>query len=212
MTVVKPITNLTEGIRPVKTNEPAASAESTVKEIGVERLLKAEPVQLCVDTMQAIVQGSRNSTTQKVMDLFGGAVGFSRLPELAWKDEFHAGGTGYIDGVRPTDMEKPMMRGIDYANRPFLAVKVVREVPSDDDSAAAQEEAFVLFQRYTDDLNTWTNGCHHGPDFVVTRLDDDGLSRLKTLIVKGSSTAAPTVGISEGEVVDVQVPIKLASA
>ena len=42
---------------------------------------------------------------------------------LSWKERFHRGGTGYIDGIKVKDVSKALSWGIDPDKRPFIAIK-----------------------------------------------------------------------------------------
>jgi hypothetical protein len=73
------------------------------------------------------------------------------LPILDLKD--HTGATGYIDFVRADDMQFPVMRGVDVAGRPFVAIKAQTE-----GSCELSEVVGVFFQRYTNIVEDWAYG------------------------------------------------------
>lgn len=187
-----PFVALPSQSKPAPEAKAAAKPENTIEskpatgDIG--HLSIGMTASKCVEVMTNLVGGRVDSTTQKVMDIFGGAEGFSQLPELVWKDAFHRGGTGYIDGVKPEHMSHSVMRGVDAWGRPFVAVKVVLASEGSDGKPFpfrkddVKEGTFTLFQRYTDSLYTWTHGRHFGPEFFNSTLDRDALSRLETLV------------------------------
>jgi hypothetical protein len=75
-------------------------------------------------------------------------------PFLPWKDEY-MGGTEYIDRI--DDLPSSIMMGEDTFGRSFLSIKTcLRHRPH-------ETQVTTLFQRYSDDRNTWTYGSRHMP-------------------------------------------------
>ena len=85
--------------------------------------------------------------------MMGGMENMIKIPILEWKDNF-LGGTDYIDRIKPEDLNHKIMMGIDRYQRPFICFRIKRynqrygEIYSVD----------TLFQRYTGEKKTWTNG------------------------------------------------------
>lgn len=77
---------------------------------------------------------------------------------LEWKHSF-LGGTGYIDRIKPQDLKNPISIGRDEFDRSFICLKIRN---------LSKNEIYVLtlFQRYSDDPNTWTMGCHSYYNFT----------------------------------------------
>ena len=81
--------------------------------------------------------------------MMGGMENMIKIPILEWKDNF-LGGTDYIDRITPEDLNHKIMMGIDRYHRPFICFRIKRD-----------EEKYsvdTLFQRYTGETQTWTNG------------------------------------------------------
>ena len=64
------------------------------------------------------------------------------------------GSTHYIDFVRAEDMHFPLMRGTDFAGRPFVAVKT----KTTGGACEFPEVVGVFFQRYTNNADEWAFG------------------------------------------------------
>jgi hypothetical protein len=130
------------------------------------------------DCTHALEQFPGDSTIRKIAAALGGNDKFCQLPVLPYQDRFHEGGTGYIDGVRPTDLTAGFMRGVDPYARPYVAIH-------SEDTVEAQKMAGAetLFQRYTDHLEPWTSGSHYQEAPLVGSTVDssvlDKLARLK---------------------------------
>lgn len=80
----------------------------------------------------------------RLIKAVGGVRKFLNIPILS-TTEHHLGWTGYIDMITPAEMQHPLMRGIDAAGRPFLAVCYTYK---------GMEHVEVLFQRYSKE-NKW---------------------------------------------------------
>lgn len=95
------------------------------------------------------------SLTGKLFTVLKETRGISLDNYLPWKSYFHAGGTGYIDGIRPRDLKQPVMWGIDQWKRPYIAIKYLsREL----NEQKAEVGAVAFFQRYTNDGNLLVPG------------------------------------------------------
>ncbi len=82
---------------------------------------------------------------------------------LPWQDEFHRGGTGYIDGIKPDDLKQPIMCGVDPWGRYFLALKYTcRGQEEGGEDKKKTIGAVALFQRYTGE-NLIVPGGHFQP-------------------------------------------------
>jgi hypothetical protein len=62
------------------------------------------------------------------------------------------GHTDYIDFIVESDMKYPVMKGVDICRRPFLALKLQK------DNGKKSNFVITIFQRYTDNNNTWCYG------------------------------------------------------
>lgn len=91
------------------------------------------------------------------------------IPNVEYKKPWHAGGTGYIDGIRPSDDifdTGPLAKFIDYADRSGIAIKYEVTCPEGHEQLN-KEYAMAAFQRYTDSYSLWTIGNHHGLESVA---------------------------------------------
>ena len=80
------------------------------------------------------------------------------LPIIDYKYR-HTGGTDYIDGVRKSDMDSPIMVGVDRYKRPFISIKYKErlggELISNSKDRRAIAKVLTIFQRYTDSNRIW---------------------------------------------------------
>lgn len=146
--------------------------------------------------MGAIVE-KVGHTKADLVEAVGGIAKYCMLPELKWENKYHAGGTGYIDGVRPSDLSAPLMRGIDSVNRPYLAARVCVEWVGELDERsrlylsdrynceAGKLGATTVFQRYIDSGSPWVDGNHHGPETYAV---DNAVELVKGWIANGETT------------------------
>ena len=74
------------------------------------------------------------------------------------------GRTGYLDQLRPGEMNAPVMKGTDPFGRPFLALKLHLDITFDDglDDPVHDVQAVCLFQRYENNDRVWAIGTHGG--------------------------------------------------
>ena len=101
------------------------------------------------------------SFPSSIIKVMGGFQKFLSFPALEWKNEF-IGFTDYIDRISPCDVSDPIMIGIDCYRRSFITLKLYKD--------NQQEFVITLFQRYTNDPNTWT----HGKRGYLTIIHDSG--------------------------------------
>jgi hypothetical protein len=90
------------------------------------------------------------------------------LPNLDLKNKI--GSTGYIDFIKAEEMKQPVMKGIDFYHRPFIAIKLTAKkntsacdtLDSDDSDLEGVTIVGTFFQRYTGDKNEWAYGSRYG--------------------------------------------------
>ena len=90
---------------------------------------------------------------KNIIEIMGGIENMNKIPILEWEDKF-LGGTDYIDRIEPENLKHKVMIGIDRYERPFICFRIKTY-------SKYYEEIFnvdTLFQRYTGEKNTWTNG------------------------------------------------------
>jgi hypothetical protein len=83
-----------------------------------------------------------------------------QIKAVDWKDVWHAGGTGYIDGIKPSDEvfnEASVVKFVDPWQRSAIAFKYSVACPN----KALEEYAVAAFERYTGDGDFWVYGGHH---------------------------------------------------
>lgn len=93
--------------------------------------------------------------------VMGGFEKFLSFPILEWKNDF-MGFTDYIDRIQLSDVSDPVMIGTDCYNRSFITLKLKKNLE--------KEFVIIMFQRYTNHLETWT----HGKRGYSTIIDDAG--------------------------------------
>lgn len=116
---------------------------------------------------------------------------------LPWQDRFHEGGTGYIDGIQPSDLSGPISWGIDPNQRPFFALRYTCEgkptlssalpnsallqLPEDSEREQSHQVfAQTLFQRYADNGNYVVPAGHYqSPDCLVDLMNPKRLINAK---------------------------------
>jgi len=86
----------------------------------------------------------------KIIELMGGMRNMLSFPILEWKNKY-LGATGYIDGITPEDLSSSVMIGNDKKyHRPFVTIRTINQ--------NKRKNITTLFQRYTNDKNTWSHG------------------------------------------------------
>lgn len=91
-----------------------------------------------------------------IIDLFKDVNYLTTCPILKYHGSY-GGQSGYIDNIPVDDISHPIMIGIDNANRPFVTIRTQINIGSNVYTAAE-----VLFQRYSNDTNTWTKAGVYG--------------------------------------------------
>ena len=106
---------------------------------------------------------------QNIIDMMGGVKYMTQLPLLKWKKNY-LGGTGYIEGIKPTDMSSPVMLGFDEIfYRPFISFRSTikksnhnKEQKRDDIIYTKRKyNITTLFQRYSNSKGTWSNSSYN---------------------------------------------------
>ena len=113
----------------------------------------------------------------------------NNIPNVDYKDQWHRGGTGYIDGVRPKDdafSNGPLVKFIDNFHRSAIAIKYTTSCPSSTEENN-YEYAVTAFQRYTDDSGLWVFGGHFANQ-RATNIGKVDLQWLESLVVNGQET------------------------
>ena len=101
---------------------------------------------------------------------------------IPWKDQYPQGGTGYIDGIKPEDLDQSVKWGIDPWSRVFIGLRCT----ADDE----KEESAAVFQRYTTN-DMMVKGNHYGPSFNSMGTTGEGLSQnLEKLLKDGKVNLA----------------------
>jgi len=77
----------------------------------------------------------------------------------------------YIDNIKKSDLDSPIMFGIDLWDRPFITFRF-------DDHRRQRNNAITVFQRYSNDKQNWTFGglCGPPPESL-----GDNISRIQEL-------------------------------
>ena len=77
----------------------------------------------------------------------------------------------YIDNIKKSDLDYPIMIGIDFWDRPFITFRF-------DNHRCQRNNAITVFQRYTNDEQNWTFGglCGPPPESL-----GDNISRIQEL-------------------------------
>ena len=89
----------------------------------------------------------------KIIELMGGMRNMLSFPILEWKNKY-LGATGYIDGITPEDLSSSVMIGKDNKyHRPFVTIRTIDQ--------NKRINITTLFQRYTNDKNTWSHGKYN---------------------------------------------------
>jgi hypothetical protein len=167
---------ITETIWPLPTSPVPASVPAAVIEKKPVTKEMAIGTGTTAECEQALADYPQDATIRKIATALGGKL--CQLPILPWQDRFHEGGTGYIDGVQPKDLSHPMMRGVDFWSRPYIAIKTEDLIRGEKSTGAE-----TLFQRYTDAPYIWTSGKHYlnGIPIVISTVDKHEIDDLQKL-------------------------------
>jgi hypothetical protein len=167
-----------------KTVKTAESSFAASNNTSAAQVTSAEEVSSLQKLQKLVAEVGEESLTGRVIKTFGDVHAFN-LPELKWQDGFHAGGTGYVDGISPSDMEHSVMWGIDPWNRLYIATKIEGTTINNRKLEPGVE---TFFQRYTNDGNVWTSGHHHGLDdsssisIISSRMDESIFAQFQRLV------------------------------
>lgn len=106
---------------------------------------------------------------QNIIDIMGGVKYMAQLPYLGWKRKY-LGVTGYIEGIKPTEMSHPVMLGFDdIFNRPFISFCSTKKKVKNNKEQRKSDIIYTkrkynittIFQRYTDSKGTWSNSSYN---------------------------------------------------
>lgn len=118
---------------------------------------KAAASTCTLDRLESLV-GGNVSFVDKTFKVLKDTHGISCDNFLTYKEKF-IGGTDYVDGIKPEDMNQSVMWGIDRGSRPYIAVKYVCDKVS--------QGVTTFFQRYTDYGAQVASGDHTAcPDLM----------------------------------------------
>lgn len=122
----------------------------------------------------------------KLINLFEGSFIptklISNIPVLKYKKSF-ARGTDYIDRIRPHDMSKPIMIGVDSYQRPYVCIKYKCINNPYTNINTEYEYVITFFQRHTGSKEGWVKAGHNtGPIINYSNVLLDDLS--KKMILK----------------------------
>ncbi len=115
--------------------------------------LSQESFNACVSLMT----DAPSTTTQAIMNLFGGIEGFCKLPELPFED-CKLGRTEYLDQFRFKDLCAPVMRGVDCFKRLYVIFgfeKYVADPSTHKEIDSMGSSIATLFQRYDYKESFW---------------------------------------------------------
>lgn len=123
----------------------------------------------------ALKGAKENSQTVKIIEVLVQAQLLNKDTELLWKPSFCASYTD-INGIKPSDMSTSVMWGVDYWERPYVALKVYD----------VNEETFnlcveTIFQRDPYDAEAWAFGKY---PFCVRGANSVGGANLEVDLLK----------------------------
>jgi hypothetical protein len=95
----------------------------------------------------------------KLIDAFGGIANYKSLPKLDLGN--NVGRTGYIDFIKPDEMNAPIMRGVDALGRHFVTIRF-EAIPDTERFTDRNNErirdAVTFFQHNGNDDSSWRVG------------------------------------------------------
>ena len=99
------------------------------------------------------------------------------IPLVDYKKAWHEGGTGYIDGIQPSDdifSSGPLAKFIDNVGRSAIAIKYNVSCPDDTKAVALKsgEYSVAAFQRYSDSEQPWVYGGHYMHAYAMHTSDN----------------------------------------
>ena len=120
--------------------------------------------------------------SDQIIELFGGLNKMLYFPILNFETKFV--GVDYIDNILMDDVFSNIMIGIDNCKRPFITIKYKFK-----NKRGWKDNLETFFQRYTGEINTWTNGTNYykilgSYGYFLDRgiLNDDTKNRVKYLL------------------------------
>lgn len=146
--------------------------------------------------------------TETIADLLLNSPSIDEDCQLAWQECF-IGGTGYLDQIRPQDLKKPIMWGIDKWGRLYITIKT--KLSPDPSKPVIEQSLFqwcmnsvtnifnrtpparllgteTYFQRFSDMGSIWHVCSHysHGVPIITIHPDNDiNLDGLRDLLKNG---------------------------
>jgi hypothetical protein len=113
----------------------------------------------------------------------------NKILTVEYKPEWHRGGTGYIDGVRPTDSvfsENSIVKFVDTYDRSAISFKYQVNCP--DAEVNYKEYAVTAFQRYTNHKDLWVFGGHFAAPDLTTQPGTFNHTWLENLLITSTET------------------------
>jgi len=108
-----------------------------------------DPTKCDLSHLNSLIHKEGDSTfTSKIFTLLDETRGVTCDNYLPWQDIF-MGPTGYIDSIKPGDLDQLVQWGVDKWQRPFIAVKQI---------CNEEAGAIAYFQRYTEIDSSWVTG------------------------------------------------------
>ena len=99
---------------------------------------------------------------ESLINIMGGPGKMISYPRLLWSEKF-LGFTGYIDRIISKDVTYPIMLGKDPWDRSFITIRYTPIIPC---ILSKNPKIVTLFQRYTNDNQTWTHGSFGSCNFM----------------------------------------------
>jgi acyl carrier protein len=124
------------------------------------------------------------SAAQAMMDLHRRAT--AEVPLLLAKN-MPVGPTGYLDRLQPRGMSAPIMVGVDYDRRPFIAFRVILEDAQH--YSAPRSGVVTAFQRYPSSGKPWTTGGDLSNHEVFGTGDTPSVACFRDLLDRGRHEA-----------------------
>ncbi len=128
---------------------------------------------------QILEEEGTNCRVAQLFQIIQKAHGISEENYLPWEQSFHAGGTGYIDGITTEDLKMSVMWGIDPHNRPFAVCGY--SYREKDKEETLGQESITLFQRNVG-LGSSIAGNGVGKKLYLDPSDSDFLSKFQQLV------------------------------
>ena len=144
----------------------------------------ADTCEVALKKLAPILTGEEEYKVNNFIKLVNSTTGISCENYLPWKGKFLLSGTGYIGKMKPADLKKPVMWGIDSWQRVYFAIKHTCN--------GSVERVVTIFQRYTDDYTLLASGGQRcGLDYSDTFYEE-----ITTLIKTGVVNTGMNLTIS----------------